>query len=188
MADTTAITITAIVTTGVASGVIGPAVAARLESRRDERRFRHERGLQDTAEVRVMVDITGDQLDAAVAAFERVTSYEHAPHLSLIDARGIELLDQLEEAIDTLSRSLSRLAVRVGHQSPLTEICRDVISVAHDIKFELMGIGNSVDLKKDQSEIFQELRPVEEKVSKLKLLRPQYDAAAFGAVGAELER
>jgi hypothetical protein len=70
---------------------------------------------------------------------------------------------------------------------PLTEICREVISVAHDIKFELMGIGNSVDLKKDLSEILQELRPVEEEVSKLKLLRPKYDAAAFEAVGAELE-
>jgi hypothetical protein len=187
LADTTAITITAIVTTGVASGVIGPAVAARLETRRDERRFRHERTLQDTAEVRAMVDSTGDQLDAVVATFARVISYEHAPHLSLIDAKGIELLDQLEEAIDTLGRSLSRLIVRVGPQSPLAEICRDVIAVAQDIKFELMGIGNSVDLKKDQSEIFRELQPVEEEMSKLKLLRPQYDAVAFETVGVDLE-
>lgn len=67
---------------------------------------------------------------------------------------------------------MSRLIVRVGPQSPLAEICRDAIAVAQDIKFELMGIGNSVDLKKDQSEIFRELQPVEEEMSKLKLLRP----------------
>lgn len=62
-----------------------------------------------------------------------------------------------------------------------------MIAVAQDIKFELMGIGNSVDLKKDQSEIFRELQPVEEEMSKLKLLRPQYDAVAFETVGVDLE-
>jgi len=187
VADTTAITITAIVTTGIASGVIGPAVAASLETRRDGRRFRHERALQDTAEVRTMVDNTGDHLDAVVAAFARMASFEHASRLSLVDARGVKLLDQLEEAIDTMSRSLSRLIVRVGPQSPLAEICRDVIAVAHDIEFELMGVGNSVDLDKDFGEILQELGPIEEKVTKLKLLRPRYDAAAFATVGAELD-
>lgn len=50
-----------------------------------------------------------------------------------------------------------------------------------------MWIGNSVDLKKDRSEIFRELQPVEEEMSKLKLLRPQYDAVAFETVGVDLE-
>ena len=86
-----------------------------------------------------------------------------------------------------MERSLSRLIVRVGPQGPLAEICRDVIAVAQDIKFELMGIGNSVDLKKDRSEIFRELQPVEEEMSKLKLLRPQYDAVAFETAGVDLE-
>lgn len=50
------------------------------------------------------------------------------------------------------------------------------------------GVGNSVDLKKDQNEIFRELQPVQEEMSTLKLLRPQYDAVAFETVGVDLAR
>jgi hypothetical protein len=190
VADTTAITITAIVTTGVASGVIGPAVAARLEGRRDERRFRHERVLQDSAEVRRMIDGTADRLDAVITAFDKASV--KTSNLSLIEKRGTDLLDELESSVVGLERALSRLIVRVGSDSPLADTCREVIDAAREVEFDLMGVSNTMDLAMFNDappppSLSEEMDKVFRGVVKLKALRPHFDAAAHEVAGAIVE-
>jgi hypothetical protein len=58
VADATAISITAI----IAAAVIGPAISAWSERRRDEGRFIHERQLGDAGNLRALLDEGADRL------------------------------------------------------------------------------------------------------------------------------
>jgi hypothetical protein len=190
MADTTAITITAIVTTGIVSGVLGPWVAARLEGQRDERRFRHERVMHDAAEVRAMIDETAEKLDAVVGEFDKVARWRNVENLSLVNDKGVQVLDRLQSVVVELERTLPRLIRRVGEGSSLTTIARQIVDVAHELELDLAGVANTMDVNwgAAPSGYFVELDELFQKVEALKTeLRPRFDAAAHGEAGAVTE-
>lgn len=70
MADTTAITITAV----VVAGVVGPAITAMATGRGQKRLFRHERQLRDREDLRAQIDHLAGELNAMARAVSRAHS------------------------------------------------------------------------------------------------------------------
>jgi len=138
-----------------------------------------------------MIDNTADQLDAVISAFDKASSYGYEERLSLVERDGVQILEDLEESVVRLERALSRLIVRVGGESAITDVCREVISAARDIEFELMGVSNKLDMvtlnNAPAPNMFDALEDVFVGVEKLKALRPSYDTAAHKAAGAIIE-
>ncbi|HWI97081.1 MAG TPA: hypothetical protein VNS60_13540 [Solirubrobacterales bacterium] len=192
MVDSTAISIAAIATTGLATGVAGPLIVSRATSRGQMRKFRHERAIRDVAELRQLLDETSEAFNFMLRRFAGLDA--------LINKVGVgkaseEALDELSDRIDQFEATASRLAMRLGPDGELTAICRRLIASVEEVQSDLyeadllrrrLDEDRLTDEERKQTTV-EEMKTVfnaVEKAGNLRQLQPAFVAAAYDVAGA----
>ena len=192
MPDATAISIVAIATTGLATGVAGPLIVSRATSRGQMRKFRHEWAIRDIAEIRQLLDETSEAFNLMLRRFAGLDA--------LINKVGVgeaseEALDELSDRLDQFEATASRLAMRTGPGGELTATCRRLISSVEEIQSDLYEAhllrrrldGDRLtdeDRKEITAEEIMTVINAVEKAGNLRQLHPAFVAAAYDVAGA----
>lgn len=195
MADSTAISIAAIATTGLATGVAGPLIVSRATTRGQARKFRHERAVQDVVEVRQLLDETSEAFNLLLRRFAGLEA--------LINKVGVgtaseEALDELSDRMDQFEATTSRLAMRTGPDSDLAGICRTLISSVEEIQGDLYEASYlrrrldsdqlcDEDRQKISEEEWMTIFNAVGKAGNLRQLQPAFVAAAYEVAGAVIQ-
>jgi len=136
MDDSTIIAVVAIVTTGVTTGIAGPAITSWATTRGQKRKFKHERYLRDSAELRDLVDETAVALDELV----RFTELGNVLKGSTDNDRSTQYVTDLQSRIETFERWATRLTIRTGPQSSISQSCSSLSAKASDLGTEITRI------------------------------------------------
>ena len=145
MTDSTIVAVVAIVTTGIVTGIAGPAITALATSRGQKRKFHQERFLRDSDEIRRHLDSTLGALDSLVRCLTGLGSLVTSLG---IGAASSQLLDELEREAESFNQRLARLTIRVGPDTELIRICDQLIEAVHEVQAELVlisGLGHVLD-------------------------------------------
>lgn len=159
MADSTAIAITSLVVTGVAT-VAAPTISARLQNKRERERAAHEERSADKSELRSLLDETAEALDQLQQDLRGSTG------ILIVKAPPPWPDDEVQEALtrvwdtrDRVARLAARLAIRLGRDAAAVRALDDVRAVADDIG-RLVGVSTTAGGW--MSEAPDRLEPIEE--------------------------
>lgn len=190
MSDTTLISVVAIVVAGVG----GPAITSWATTRGQGRKFRHERAVRDTDEVRRLVDETGAALNEVIRHCASVGSMVHELGIGRASSA---VLGELEEKVEDFEATSARLRIRTGPESEVADVCAELVDAVERLEGQLTYIGMLIRMldsergseaeRKSRSDQFQ--AAIDELLAQAKALRelrPVYIAAAHRLAGAEL--
>jgi hypothetical protein len=121
VADATTVALVSVVVTGT-TAIAVPVVNGVVESRREQRRFEHERITKDFDDLRDLLD----EMTAKVYAHLRELSFYVDP--SRKDEAALAAEDRLKE----LHQLVSRLQIRLGRAHPVTEAFAACLFVTPD--------------------------------------------------------
>jgi hypothetical protein len=190
VADSTVVTVVAVLVAGVA----GPGITAWATTRGQARKFRHERAASDTAEVRRLLDDTGGALSDMIRYLAGVGALIHQVG---IGEAASSVLSELEQKIEDFQATSAHLTIRCGPNTEIAAVCSQLVATAESIEAELTYIGVMIrrldsdrndDAEREKlSQLFLDaVEKVRGSATALRELRPAYVLAAHRLAGAEL--
>jgi hypothetical protein len=141
MADSTAIAITSLIVTGVAT-VTAPAIAAWLQNTRERERAAHEERVADVRELRGLLDETAEALDRLNGQLRGPTGLLILQTPPWPGEDVAEALTPVWDTRDRVARLAARLAIRLGRDAAAVRALDDVQAVADDIG-RLVGVSTT---------------------------------------------
>ena len=145
VADSTAVAITSVVVGG-AVAISAPIIAGQLEARREARRLATERRLKDIDELRALLDESAErlhELDNAAHAFSDaiIDALEAAAQPGRARKPALEAHDAFWKVRWSAAPLESRLAIRLGPESAVTNLYEETIVAAEAMVREIADFG-----------------------------------------------